>query len=127
MYSLGSIKIYELDLELFGEIDPESAEWSFGSVGKLTFTAQKRWGGGWLRLTKSKEKIQNSHVWFDMNDRLAASAKKEREKKERELKELEQESMNAEVEELEYENGEEKFDEEESAEEESAEEESAEE
>jgi len=62
-------KKYLLDLTLYDEVSSNETEWSFGSVGKLMVTLKKAKKANWQRLTKSKTKIENMHVWWEMKEK----------------------------------------------------------
>jgi len=71
--------LYNLDLDLFDNIDPELSRWDAGSVGKLLITLRKRWPRKWPRLLKSKkQKISNMHVWMDRQEDFDSSFDKKR-------------------------------------------------
>lgn len=61
----GVTKHYELDLELFGKIDPAQCTWNEASVGKLTVVLWKEEVGRWKRLLHQEKKVQNIQLWVD--------------------------------------------------------------
>jgi len=64
---------YTLSLDVFDNVQPKDSTWSLASVGKLSVTLRKRWPRKWPRLLVDKKtKIQNMHVWMEMQDRVDA-------------------------------------------------------
>ena len=67
-----------MDLELFGEINPNASSWSFGSVGTVRFTLAKSEPGEWKRLTRSTETVKNHRVWWEHQEKILAEDKARR-------------------------------------------------
>jgi hypothetical protein len=61
---------YELDLELFENIDLNSSYFELGSVGRLyaNFTKLDR-PSRWRRLLKQTEKMPNLSLWWELHER----------------------------------------------------------
>lgn len=61
---------YELDLELFENIDLNSSYFELGSVGRLyaNLTKADR-PSRWRRLLKQTEKMPNMQIWWEMHER----------------------------------------------------------
>eukprot|EP00747_Dinoflagellata_sp_TGD_P168659 gnl/TRDRNA2_/TRDRNA2_195594_c0_seq1.p1 gnl/TRDRNA2_/TRDRNA2_195594_c0~~gnl/TRDRNA2_/TRDRNA2_195594_c0_seq1.p1 ORF type:complete len:317 (+),score=73.92 gnl/TRDRNA2_/TRDRNA2_195594_c0_seq1:43-951(+) len=65
--------IYKLNLDMFDHIVEGPSYWSLASVGKLSATIRKRAARRWPRLLadrRSKDKINNMHVWLEMQQKL---------------------------------------------------------
>lgn len=61
---------YELDLELFDDIDVEESKYEFSSVGRLSVTlAKKGRPNRWRRLLKQTEKPSNMQLWWEMHEK----------------------------------------------------------
>lgn len=61
---------YELDLELFDDIDVEESKYEFNSVGRLYVNlAKKGRPNRWRRLLKQTEKLPNMALWWEMHDK----------------------------------------------------------
>ncbi|EOD28416.1 hypothetical protein EMIHUDRAFT_99915 [Emiliania huxleyi CCMP1516] len=59
-------KQFTLQLDLHGEIVPESSSWSFASVGRMTFTIAKAVNETWPRLLKDQSaRPTNMHHWVE--------------------------------------------------------------
>jgi len=70
---LGDIPIrFELNLELFQDINKEESTWDFSSVGRFVVTLKKSMGNMyWDRLLKDQnERLQNMKVWFEMRNKF---------------------------------------------------------
>lgn len=51
---------YELNLDLFSDIDPSNSTWELNSVGRvMVFLDKTNKPERWRRLTKSKDKLKN--------------------------------------------------------------------
>jgi len=62
---------YVLSINVFDNIAPKGSTWSLASVGKLSVTLKKRWPRKWPRLLADKKhKIQNMHLWMEMQDTM---------------------------------------------------------
>ncbi len=87
-------KTFRLNLTLWGAVDAQKSEWSFASVGRMSFTLAKAEGNRtmWPRLLGSKTKPKYMHSWYDRQTAIDAELKKERkEKADREKAEREKE------------------------------------
>ncbi len=61
---------YELDLELFDDIDVDDSKYEFSSVGRLSVTlAKKGRPNRWRRLLKQKEKMPNMQLWWELHEK----------------------------------------------------------
>ena len=61
---------YDLDLELFDEIDANSSYFELGSVGRLYANLTKAGGSSrWRRLLKSTEKVPNMQLWWEIHEK----------------------------------------------------------
>jgi len=61
---------YELDLELFGDIDLNSSHFELGSVGRLYANLTKAdKPSRWRRLLKQTEKLPNMQIWWEIHER----------------------------------------------------------
>ena len=61
---------YELDLDLFDEIDVEDSKYEFSSVGRLQVTlAKKGRPNRWRRLLKTTEKMPNMQIWWEIHEK----------------------------------------------------------
>lgn len=61
---------YELDLELFDEVDVEESKYELGSVGRLSVVlAKKGRPNRWRRLLKQTEKMSNMMIWWEMHEK----------------------------------------------------------
>jgi hypothetical protein len=66
---LGDIPIkFELNLEMFQNINKDESTWDFSSVGRFQLTLKKEMAGMyWDRLLKNaEENLNNMKVWFEM-------------------------------------------------------------
>lgn len=60
---------YELDLELFDNIDVDDSKYEFSSVGRLSVTLAKSGRPKrWRRLLKQTEKMPNMQIWWEIHD-----------------------------------------------------------
>jgi hypothetical protein len=90
-------KTFRLNLTFFEEIDAALSNWSFASVGRMSFTIAKKKAGMWPRLLEGKTKPKNMHAWYDRQVALDAElekkkkeAKEAKEAKEKDSKEAEE-------------------------------------
>lgn len=61
---------YELDLDLFDNIDVEDSKYELGSVGRLSVTlAKKGRPNRWRRLLQQTEKLNNMQIWWDLHNK----------------------------------------------------------
>jgi hypothetical protein len=61
---------YELELELFEDIDVEASYYEFSSVGRMYLSLVKKdKPERWRRLLKSTEKISNMQLWWEQHDK----------------------------------------------------------
>ena len=61
---------YELDLDLFDEIDVEESKYEFSSVGRLNVNLVKKGRPNrWRRLLHSKEKMPNMQIWWELHEK----------------------------------------------------------
>mmetsp|Transcript_25011 Transcript_25011/g.18869 ORF Transcript_25011/g.18869 Transcript_25011/m.18869 type:complete len:130 (-) Transcript_25011:30-419(-) len=61
---------YELDLELFTNIDLVESYYEFSSVGRIYINLQKaKKPERWRRLTKTTEKIPNMSLWWELHEK----------------------------------------------------------
>ncbi len=61
---------YELDLELFSEVDTELSYYEFTSVGRLYANLTKKdRPSRWRRLLKQTEKIANMQLWWELHEK----------------------------------------------------------
>ena len=66
-------KNFKLNIELLREVIPEETRYDMGSVGRMTVTLTKALQPKkWNRLTKSKEKKNHMHVWWEMAEKYKA-------------------------------------------------------
>uniref|UniRef100_A0A7S0LNH0 CS domain-containing protein n=1 Tax=Coccolithus braarudii TaxID=221442 RepID=A0A7S0LNH0_9EUKA len=79
-------KKFRLNLLFNKEIDPELSQWSFASVGRISFTLAKKVHETWPRLLRDKKKPKNMHHWYERQVTLDAEVKEEA-KKRKEAKE----------------------------------------
>jgi len=70
-------KTFRLNLDFHKEIDPDLSQWSFASVGRLSFTIAKKSFETWPRLLHDKKKPKNMHHWYERQVALDAEVKKE--------------------------------------------------
>jgi len=70
-------KKFRLNLVFNKEIDPELSQWSFASVGRLSFTLAKKNHETWPRLLRDKKKPKNMHHWYERQVTLDAEVKRE--------------------------------------------------
>lgn len=86
-------KKFRLNLIFNKEIDPELSQWSFASVGRLSFTLAKKQHETWPRLLRDKKKPKNMHHWYERQVTLDAEVKREaKERKEAREKEEKEKS-----------------------------------
>jgi hypothetical protein len=65
---------YDLNLELFEDIDANSSYFELGSVGRLYANFTKAGGPSrWRRLLKGTEKISNMQLWWEIHEKHEAS------------------------------------------------------
>nr|BAN65748.1 conserved hypothetical protein [Babesia bovis] len=62
-------KRYQLILELFDDVVKDETKVSAVSMGRFTITLKKARPGVWKSLTKSREKLPNQQVWWDMQEK----------------------------------------------------------
>jgi len=68
----GKHKEFKLELELFEEVNSENSSWSMASVGRGTFTLQKKFADHrWARLLAGKEQPRNMHTWWRLHEKYA--------------------------------------------------------
>eukprot|EP00347_Sterkiella_histriomuscorum_P021293 403334511 len=61
---------YELDLDLFDDIDVEESKYELGSVGRMSVTlAKKGRPNRWRRLLQQTEKMPNMQIWWDLHQK----------------------------------------------------------
>lgn len=61
---------YELDLNLFDDVDVEASKYELGSVGRLSVTlAKKGRPNRWRRLLQQTEKLPNMQIWWDLHSK----------------------------------------------------------
>lgn len=70
-------KRFKLELELLKEIEPSSCEWSFSSVGRISFTLAKKEPGMWSRLLAGRTKPKNMHTWLSRQQLIDAEQRKQ--------------------------------------------------
>lgn len=57
---------YELDLDLFGDINPDNSTVELSSVGRaMVYLDKTNKPERWRRLTKSQEKLPNAKTWWE--------------------------------------------------------------
>jgi hypothetical protein len=61
---------YDLNLELFGEIDTNASYFELGSVGRLYANLTKAGGASrWRRLLKGTERHPNMQLWWEIHEK----------------------------------------------------------
>lgn len=61
---------YELFIDLFEEIDPDTSYFEFESVGRLYMNLTKaNKPSRWRRLQKSTEKLPNMQLWWEIHEK----------------------------------------------------------
>jgi hypothetical protein len=62
---------YEIDLDLFGKIDPANSTYELASVGRVFIYLDKEEDPSrWKRLQKSTEKVQNLKIWWEQYEKF---------------------------------------------------------
>lgn len=74
-------KTFRLNLTFYGAILPEASSWSFGSVGRMSFTIAKAENQTWPRLLEGKAKPKNMYAWYERQSALDAEVKAEAKKR----------------------------------------------
>ena len=66
-------KSFVLQLDLWGEIDPDQSTWALASVGRVIFTIRKKGDkSAWPKLlADGAKKPSNMHMWFDKQEEFS--------------------------------------------------------
>ncbi|GFE53144.1 CS domain-containing protein [Babesia ovis] len=63
------LKKYQLILELYDDVVKSETKVTPVSMGRFTITLKKARPGVWNSLTKSKDKLPNQQIWWDMKEK----------------------------------------------------------
>ena len=68
---------YELNLELYDEIDVETSYYELSSVGRVYVNLTKTTSPvRWVRLLATKERLPNMKTWWEMHEKYDSSLRK---------------------------------------------------